>query len=134
MQAAVFSIEGHPDPTIDGVYTHVSTHKGWPVLKNANGNYCYRYTPTDKWLLSYNFRPDSDRCSAAIVAKEGPLPVGSHDWRVYNQKWQEWENRQMNVALFVRFLSLAVLCTFISSHSLHLLCIFTNAIPNTDGG
>ena len=64
------------------MYTHDSTHEGWPVLKNAKGRYCYRYTPGDKWYLRDAFNPDEDLCNAHIVAKEGPLPVGAHTWRI----------------------------------------------------
>ena len=76
------SIEGHPHPVFNGLYTHDSTHEGWPVLKNARGYYCYRYTPKDKWYLGNKFTPDKTACHAYIVAKEGPLPVGAHTWRV----------------------------------------------------
>ena len=64
------------------VYRHISTHKGWPVLKSAKGMYCYRQAQTDKWLLNSKFTPDEPNCKAAIVAKEGPLPVGDHTWKV----------------------------------------------------
>ena len=46
------SIEGHPEPACNGVYVHDSTHGGWPVLKNGDGIYCYRYTPEDAWRLN----------------------------------------------------------------------------------
>ena len=83
-QAKAVSIEGHPDPDFNGLYTHDSTHKGWPVLKNARGMYCYRHTPLDKWLLRNMFRPDSGVHNGDIVAKEGPLPVGARTWRVWD--------------------------------------------------
>ena len=74
-----FALEGHPTPAFNGAYRKVSEHKGWPVLKNANGRYCYRHTPTDQWRLSDD-RDDVTQalCMASIVAKEGPLPVGAH--------------------------------------------------------
>eukprot|EP01045_Picozoa_sp_COSAG04_P000601 COSAG04_NODE_15_length_40535_cov_25.319888_14_plen_386_part_00 len=87
------SIEGHPRPEYNGLYTHDSTHEGWPVWKNAKGKYCYRHPPNvqtskDKWLLWEQFTPDDDVCAAAIVARESALPVGSHAWRVYSgSKW-----------------------------------------------
>ena len=62
-QAKAVSIEGHPEPDFNGVYAHDSTHEGWPVLKNANGKYCYRYTgglysppPWDRWFLNGKFK------------------------------------------------------------------------------
>ena len=67
------------------MYTHDSTHEGWPVLKNASGMYCYRYTPGDQWFLDDEFRPDEDMSIASIVAKEGPLPVGAHIWTVVDR-------------------------------------------------
>ena len=52
------------------------------MLKNASGRYCYRYATTDSWRLSDKARHDQDLCAACIVAKEGPLPVGAHTWKV----------------------------------------------------
>ena len=43
-QAKAVSIEGHPKPSYNGLYTHDSTHEGWPVLKNERGVNCYRGT------------------------------------------------------------------------------------------
>ena len=70
-------------------------HEGWPVLKNANGRYCYRYTSGDAWYLSVEFQPDEDICSAGIVA-EGPLPVGAHTWQCWVDKW---DDRTLTVTL-----------------------------------
>ena len=81
-QAKAVSIEGHLYPIYNGLYTHDSTHEGWPVLKNASGTYCYRYAPLDKWFLNGSFTPDEPNCMASIAAKEGPLPVGARKWRV----------------------------------------------------
>ena len=96
-QAKAVSIEGHPSPSFNGLYTHDSTHEGWPVLKNTSGMYCYRHTPKDRWLLSNEFKPDSGINTAYIVAKEGPLPVGAHTWRV--AVGCEWVDRTLTVAL-----------------------------------
>ena len=84
VQAKAVSIKGHPtDLSYNGLYTHDSTHEGWPVLKNAKGKYCYRHTPKDKWFLRAEFTPDSGTANASILAKEGPLPVGAHTWQVW---------------------------------------------------
>eukprot|EP01045_Picozoa_sp_COSAG04_P027823 COSAG04_NODE_4155_length_2266_cov_1.691278_2_plen_465_part_00 len=80
--ASGISIAGHPTAAFNGVYTHYSTHEGWPVLKNASGMYCYRYTPEDRWFLSSTFTPDLAQGNASIVAKEGLLPVGAHTWKI----------------------------------------------------
>ena len=97
-QAKVVSIEGHPKLTYNGVYTHDSTHEGWPVLKNARGYYCYRYTPRDEWFLRDKFTPDSDLCNASIVAKGGPLPVGARTWQVWDSGEDDWEDHTLTVA------------------------------------
>ena len=96
-QAKAVLIEGHSAAAFNGEYTHDSTHEGWPVLKNANGMYCYRYTPTDEWRLSDEFTPDSEMRNAAIVANEGPLPVGAQAWRVWDGS--EWVDCTLTVAL-----------------------------------
>jgi hypothetical protein len=90
-QANAVSIEGHPNPAFNGLYMHDSTYEGWPVLKNASSMYCYRYTPQDKWLIRSKFKPDEAGARASIVAKEGPLPVGAHTWRIADGKggWVE---------------------------------------------
>ena len=89
-QAKAVSIEGHPTADCNGLYTHDSTHEGWPVLKNASGSYCYHYAPKDRWLLNTESTPDEGNAFAAIVAKEGPLPVGAHTWQVWvGGKWVE---------------------------------------------
>ncbi len=79
------------------MYTHHSTHEGWPVLKNASGRYCYRYTPTDSWRVGLDHNPDKDWCNGVIVAKEGPLPVGAHTWRVSGDN--DWEEHALTVTL-----------------------------------
>ena len=99
-QAKAVSIAGHPTASYNGVYTHDSTHKGWPVLKNARGMYCYRYKATDKWFLSNVFTPDKTACFAHIVAKEGPLPVGAHTWKCWVDK--KWQDGTLTVGLLVR--------------------------------
>ena len=92
-------IEGHPTADFNGVYTHDSTHKGWPVLKNASGMYCYRYTPADQWMLDSDFSPDeSSFAGGTIVAKDGPLPVGAHTWRVLDGQCRSVE-RTLTVTL-----------------------------------
>eukprot|EP01045_Picozoa_sp_COSAG04_P020178 COSAG04_NODE_2040_length_4948_cov_1.674572_2_plen_190_part_00 len=72
------------------------------MLKNASGYYCYRYTPGDKWLLDSDFSPTESTCAGGmIVAKEGPLPVGAHTWRVDDGKGG-WKDGTLTVGLLVR--------------------------------
>ena len=101
LQAKKVSIEGHPLSDYNGLYTHDSVHEGWPVLKNANGMFCYRRVPTDRWLLRQQFTPDEGTCSAYIKAKEGPLPVGAHTWNVLISSGN-WQGRKLRVGLLVR--------------------------------
>ena len=92
------SIVGHPIAAYNGVYTHDSTHEGWPVLKNASGRYCYRCTPRDQWLLAApGYDPVKGTGTANIVAKEGPLPVGARTWQCWVRR--KWVERTLTVAL-----------------------------------
>ena len=107
VQAKAVSIEGcdyrglrHPTAIYNGLYTHDSTHEGWPVLKNARGRYCYRYTPADMWLIDDRFETDDSTCNANIVAKEGLLPVGAHTWQVAADG--KWVDGTLTVGLLVR--------------------------------
>ena len=84
------------------MYTHDSTHEGWPVLKNAKGMYCYRYAPRDQWLLRPEFKPDDGGSSGNIVAKEGPLPVGAHTWWVPDDSGTKLVDGTLTVGLLVR--------------------------------
>ena len=94
-------IEGHPTADFNGVYRHDSTHEGWPVLKNAEDRYCYRHASKEKWYLDDAIAPDSNTCNAFIVAKDGPLPVGGHAWRVWvaDPGGKKQEGRTLTVTL-----------------------------------
>ena len=61
----IYEIQGHPDATFDGLYSHSSDHNGSPVLKSERGMYCYRNTPEHPWLLNDEFTPYSDACVAS---------------------------------------------------------------------
>ena len=82
LQPLGFVLEGHPLPQCNGAYRKVSEHKGWPVLRNGVGKFCYRYEPLDKWFLGTVNTPDSDACISSIKSVEGPLPVGAQTWNV----------------------------------------------------
>eukprot|EP01046_Picozoa_sp_COSAG06_P050747 COSAG06_NODE_8112_length_2270_cov_15.704744_1_plen_136_part_10 len=95
-----FALEGHPDANFNGAYRKVSEHKGWPVLRNGAGMFCYRYEPLNKWFLRAKHLPDSDGCTSSIVSAEGPLPSGAQTW----QGWvdRKWVDRSLSVTVLVR--------------------------------
>ena len=100
-----FALEGHPLPAFNGAYRKVSEHKGWPVLRNGAGRFCYRYEPLDQWLLCNEHTPDSDSRNSYIVSVEGPLPIGAQTWQCYIDK--KWLKSSLSVTVLVRpFLSL----------------------------
>ena len=75
-------IKGHPLSSFNGEYRVTSEHKGMPVLKNTNGNFCYYYEPYDQWYLNAKFTPNSGSCNAWIKASAGAvLPTGAQTWR-----------------------------------------------------
>ena len=105
-QVKAVSIEGHPTAAYNGLYTHEWRSEGWPALKNASGRYCYRYlgqnaSLSGSWFLRDKFTPDKTTCSAYIVAKEGPLPVGAHTWQLGPSTLgtEGWEGRTLTVTL-----------------------------------
>jgi hypothetical protein len=78
----------------------VSEHKGWPVLRNGAGMFCYYYEPSDKWFLDDEHAPDSNLCVSWIVSAEGPLPIGAQTWQCYVDK--KWVDRSLSVSVLVR--------------------------------
>eukprot|EP01046_Picozoa_sp_COSAG06_P002098 COSAG06_NODE_71_length_25945_cov_9.124468_29_plen_152_part_00 len=97
----------------------MSEHKGWPVLRNGAGMFCYRYEPLDEWLLRDQHTPDSDTCLSWIASAEGPLPIGAQTWQCYVDG--KFVGRSLSVTVLVRrfhslMLSAASAC--ISSDSL----------------
>ena len=62
------------------MYRKVSEHRGWPVLRNVVGKYCYRHEPTDRWFFNSELTPDIDSCNSYIEDTEGPLPAGAQTW------------------------------------------------------
>jgi hypothetical protein len=100
LQPLGFALEGHPTPSYNGAYRKVSEHKGWPVLRNGAGMFCYYYEPLDKWFLWSEHTPDSDTCNSYIVSAEGPLPIGAQTWQcAVDGKWVE---NSLSVTVLVR--------------------------------
>jgi hypothetical protein len=102
-----FALEGHPTPAYNGAYRKVSEHKGWPVLRNGAGKFCYHYTPKDKWLLNSEHTPGSSYCTSHIASAEGPLLSGAQTWRCWHiasaegplpsdaQTWRCWDDDKL---------------------------------------
>ena len=100
MQPLGFALEGHPLPAYNGAYHKVSEHKGWPVLRNGAGMFCYRYEPRDQWFLKNEHTPDSGNAFFYIKSAEGPLPIGAQTWRCWVDK--KWVDRSLSVTVLVR--------------------------------
>ena len=87
--AVAVLIERQPLPEFNGVYRKGAEHKGWPVLRNGSGMYCYRYEPNNEWRLSDAHRPDELGRNAEISAPDGPLPTGGRTWKCWSgHKWE----------------------------------------------
>eukprot|EP01046_Picozoa_sp_COSAG06_P026778 COSAG06_NODE_2322_length_7086_cov_9.273937_2_plen_106_part_00 len=104
MQPLGFALEGHPTPAFNGVYRKVSEHKGWPVLRNGAGMFCYYYELDDQWYLDDEHAPDSGTCLSYIASAEGLLPIGAQTWQCFvDGKWVE---SSLSVTVLVRPFSL----------------------------
>ena len=109
--ATEFLIEGHPHKNCNGKYRKYSQRKGWLVLRNNDGMYCYRCEARDQWVLSEDLTyangdltppytdpfvdptdgelkspDDNQHCWAYLVtrpadAEDRKLPLGAHVWR-----------------------------------------------------
>ena len=95
-QYRTFSLAGHPTAAYNGRYMVDSMHEGWPVLKNADGMYCYRHTATGSWYLNDAFTPDSHNC-CTYITNEDPLPVGAHTW--HNWVDDEWVKQELTTTV-----------------------------------
>ena len=105
------AIEGNVQTAYNGVYRHVSEHRGWPVLQNEDGRYLYRHEETGQWFLRKKHTPDEIRCASSIEAKDGPLPTGAQTWRCWvdGKAWSarteadgKWEEHRCTVEILVR--------------------------------
>ena len=116
-----FALEGHPMSAYNGAYRKVSEHKGWPVLRNGAGKFCYRYEPGDQWLLWVEHTPDKPACFSSIVSAEGPLPIGAQTWQCFVDG--EFVDRSLSVTVLVRHIP--PLSFMISLHPMvcHLICL-----------
>ena len=103
-----FALEGHPWPFFNGAYRKVSEHKGWPVLRNGAGMFCYRYEPDDQWFLWNEHTPDSGTANSWIASAEGPLPIGAQTWQCYIDK--KWLKSSLSVTVLVRLDTHCISC------------------------
>ena len=61
-----------------------NTDKGWPVMMNEKGKFCFRYAASDKWFLRQKFAPDEGTRNSEIKsAAGGSLPLGAQSWTCY---------------------------------------------------
>ena len=100
MQPLGFALEGHPTSAYNGAYRKVSEHKGWPVLRNGAGMFCYRSEPLDRWFLNTENAPDSGNAISHIASAEGPLPIGAQTWQCY--VGGKWVDGSLSVTVLVR--------------------------------
>jgi hypothetical protein len=99
-----YSVEGHPTGVFNGVYRKVSEHRGWPVLRNVAGKYCYRHETTDMWFLSSELTPDRGFCNAYIQTVD-EVPVGTQTWR--HKVNRNWLDLSVTMTVLVRPQSLS---------------------------
>ena len=103
-------VEGHPSSECNGAYHKdqspealLAMNLGRPRFENVAGFHLYRhdlisatqvYTPCntidtrfeypaqDTWIIRNKYTPDKPNCNACIVSKDGPLPLGTHTWKL----------------------------------------------------
>ena len=91
-QAWGISVQGHPTVEYNTAYQKVVTKDvpslaesghPFPVFKSNGGEvWCYRHEAQDLWILRNKLTPDKPNCNACIVSKDGPLPLGTHTWKL----------------------------------------------------
>jgi hypothetical protein len=92
-------VEGHPLAYYNGVYRVTAEHDGWPVMKNANGRFCYYYAEKNLWFLRTEFTPEKTTCKAYIAAAaDGTMPMGGTDWR-YVDETLTWGPKRITTSL-----------------------------------
>ena len=92
-------VEGHPLAYYNGVYRVTAEHDGWPVMKNANGRFCYYYAEQNCWFLWKEFTPEKTTCKAYIAAAaDGTMPMGGNDWR-YVDETLTWGPKRITTSL-----------------------------------
>jgi hypothetical protein len=70
----------------NGVYRPVSEHRGWPVLQNGDGMYCYYRLTSSSWHLHKDHDTlDKTGCRSYISflnldQTDGMLPPGTRKW------------------------------------------------------
>ena len=103
-------VEGHPSSECNGAYHKdqspealLAMNLGRPRFENVAGFHLYRhdlisatqvYTPCntidtrfeypaqDTWIIRNKYTPKKPNCNACIVSKDGPLPLGTHTWKL----------------------------------------------------
>jgi hypothetical protein len=74
-------ISGHPNRSVDGLYTQRGEHAGFPRYANQHGIHLWHNQPSGAWLIHVEFTPDSDLCLAGFGGSPEAVPAGTrHKW------------------------------------------------------
>ena len=50
--------------------------------KNLSVGVRFEYPAQDTWVIRNKYTPNKPNCNACIVSKDGPLPLGTHTWKL----------------------------------------------------
>ncbi len=71
----------HPFEQINGVYTLVDIHAGWPRFRSINsGDFIFFRKRTCEWILHRDYDPDGDQAKGRVPCERGKLPLRVHPW------------------------------------------------------
>jgi hypothetical protein len=75
-------LDGHPEASVNGVYTQRGEYGGFPRYCNEHGVHLWHRLQAGAWLLwQGEFMPDSDLCLGGIKgADEVPIAAGGLEW------------------------------------------------------
>jgi hypothetical protein len=74
-------LSGHPNISVNGVYTQRGEHAGFPRYTNEHGIHLWHNQPSGAWLIHREFTPDADLCLAGFGGSVERVPSGTaHPW------------------------------------------------------